>query len=133
MENSNSSPYENRLEHSLHLCSKACVQAGTWESGDAGAGAAQAPRFQEGWDGGLCFSREQLGASWFRPLFTSRLPVRKQEGFSDGVGAALQLCGDTHPRPLGASSPVNSGGCISLPRDNHVSFINTSKHLSNNS
>lgn len=39
------------------------------------------------------------------PLFISCLPVYKQEGSSDGVGAALQLFGDTHPRHPGNIFP----------------------------
>lgn len=61
----------------------------------------------------LCFSREQrpsgppvpapgpLGAA----LFTICLPVCKQEGFADGVRAALQLFGDTHPKHPGNMFP----------------------------
>lgn len=61
------------------------------------------------------------------PQFISCLPVCKQEGFSDGVGAALQLFGDTYPGCLGTCSPVNSVRCISLRWDDNFSFINTSK------
>lgn len=60
-------------------------------------------------------------------LFISSLPVCKQRGLSECGGCFAAVWGHPPQGPLGTCSSVNSAECISLPGDNSLSFINTSK------